>query len=340
MPLSISSMDWLIPQSLFGSILIGSLGLIALVLASDRVVVKLILLSKYLGISTTFLGMTIFSIATSLPEISSHIIASVGILSGSLDYTIASSTVIGANIGSDIVQQTFIIGLVVMIGKTLFFDKKFLLRDFSPMIITILMCIALGFDGVYSRLDGLILFGPYIAYTYFLYRKDKDGQHEKPLKPSYAMIYDIFVLLFAFVVMFLGAYVALNASEFIVHATGIGGSLIGIISLGVASALPELITSVVAILKKDPGISLGTLVGSNIVNPLMGIGGGALISSYWVPNTIILFDLPAKLFTGLLLLVYIVLRKGKLDRLGGFFLMALYLLYIVIRIKFFPSDIG
>ena len=95
------------------------------------------------------------------------------------------------------------------------------------------------------------------------------------------------------------ATIVLSATEFIVDRTGVGGSLIGVITLGLASALPELTTALAGIKHKEAGISLGTLVGSNITNPLLAIGGGALISRYAVPRPLITWDLPWETLTGI-----------------------------------------
>jgi len=83
------------------------------------------------------------------------------------------------------------------------------------------------------------------------------------------------------------AHFLLSSAENIFGLTGLGGSLIGVITIGVASAAPELFTAVSGIRAKAKGISLGTLIGSNITNPLVARGGGALISTYWVPRHLI-----------------------------------------------------
>lgn len=115
--------------------------------ASDQVVDKLVRLTNAFGVSKTFAGLTVMSLATSLPEIGSHLVASFGILTGSLDYQVASATVLGANIGSDVFQQTFALGLVVLFMGELTFTKTFLFHAYLPMIGTTLMCIILGWDG-------------------------------------------------------------------------------------------------------------------------------------------------------------------------------------------------
>jgi cation:H+ antiporter len=127
-------------------------------------------------------------------------------------------------------------------------------------------------------------------------------------------------------------------TEVVVQRTGIGGSLIGVITLGVASALPELITAISGVHQGDSGISLGTLVGSNITNPLVAIGGGAIISRYWVPGPLVLWDLPWETVTGAVLWIILWLNKGKLGKWSAVYLIALYFVYITLRMLFFAVD--
>jgi len=110
------------------------------------------------------------------------------------------------------------------------------------------------------------------------------------------------------------------------------------VTLGVASALPEMTTAVAGIRRKDAGIPLGTLVGSNITNPLVAIGGGALISTYWAPKPLLYWDLPWETVTGLILWAILWLTKGKLNRVAAVYLMVLYVAYITLRAIFFAVD--
>ena len=95
------------------AIVIGVAGLALLVLSANLAVKKMIDLAEYFKLSATFMGMTVISLATSIPEITSHLTASGAILSGVLDYKVGSAIVLGANIGSDVVQQTLIMAMVV-----------------------------------------------------------------------------------------------------------------------------------------------------------------------------------------------------------------------------------
>lgn len=340
-----------VSQSLWSLIIFGTLSIVSLVVSSNIAVVKLTGLAGYFRLSTTFMGVTVVALATSIPEIAAHFTASFGILSGALDYEVSSAVVLGANIGSDVIQQTLIMAIVVLIAGKLHFKKYFLWKTMLPMIITTLMCIILGIDGQYSRIDGMILFGSFIGYVYYLYVDERKYYKEEdhgfgesgetpegiPQDAKEAWRYTI-IAVTALVVTVGSAMVALQVTEVVVAQTGIGGSLIGVLTLGIASALPELITAVSGVRQGDSGIPLGTLIGSNITNPLMAIGGGAIISTYWVPRPLVFWDLPWETITGAILWVILWLNKGKIGKWGAVYLIALYFVYVTLRMIFFSVD--
>jgi len=338
-------------QSLFLLILFGIISIAVLVYSSNVAVGKLTGLAGYFRLSTTFMGVTVVSLATSIPEIVAHYTASLGILAGTLDFEVSSAVVLGANIGSDVVQQTLIMAIVVLIAGGLRFRRYFLWKSMIPMILTTVMCIILGIDGIYSRIDGLILAGSFIAYMYYLYADERKHYKEEdhgfseegespegvPQSAKQAWKYG-FIALVALLFTIVSAMIALKITEVIVGRTGVGGSLIGVVTLGIASALPELITAVSGVRHGDGGISLGTLVGSNITNPLVAIGGGAIISTYWVPRPLVLWDLPWETITGAILWVILWLNKGKLGKWTAYYLIALYFIYVSLRMIFFSVD--
>jgi len=338
--------DW----NIFGVIAVGLVALVLLVLGANYAVKKLIGIANYFKLSSTFMGMTVLSVATSLPEITSHFTASVNILRGKLDFQTGSAIVLGANIGSDVVQQTLIMGIVILLAGTLYFRRYFLWKSMIPMIGTTVMCLILGFDGNYSRIDGAILFGTFIAYSYYLYTderkhyKEEDNQiNSEELEDEVPangreVLRDALITLLLLVVIIGCATFVLSATEIIVDRTGVGGSLIGVITLGLASAFPELTTALAGIRHKEAGISLGTLVGSNITNPLLAIGGGALISTYAVPRPLLVWDLPWEILTGVLLWAILWFNDGKLGKKSAIYLIVIYFIYIFFRSFVFNID--
>lgn len=336
--------------SIFTVIGVGLLALALLVVGANYAVKKLIGIANYFKLSSTFMGMTVLSIATSLPEITSHFTASVNILRGSLDYQTGSAIVLGANIGSDVVQQTLIMGIVIWLAGTMYFRRYFLWKSMIPMIGTTVMCLILGWDGNYSRIDGAVLFGSFLAYTYYLYMderkhyKEEDNQLQSEEVAEDAptngreVLRDAFITAVLLVVIIGCATLVLSATEVVVDRTGVGGSLIGVITLGLASALPELTTALAGIRHKEAGISLGTLVGSNITNPLLAIGGGALISTYAVPRPLVTWDLPWETLTGMMLWGILWFNNGKLGKKSAIYLIVIYFVYILFRSLFFNVD--
>ena len=336
--------------SIFEVAVVGLVSLALLILGANYAVKKLIGIANYFKLSSTFMGMTVLSIATSLPEITSHFTASVNILRGTLDFQTGSAIVLGANIGSDVVQQTLIMGIVILLAGTMYFRRYFLWKSMIPMIGTTIMCLILGLDGNPSRIDGAILFGSFLAYTYYLYMderkhyKEEDNQLQSEEVAEDAptngreVLRDAFITAVLLVVIIGCATLVLSATEVVVDRTGVGGSLIGVITLGLASALPELTTALAGIRHKEAGISLGTLVGSNITNPLLAIGGGALISTYAVPRPLVTWDLPWETLTGMMLWGILWFNNGKLGKKSAIYLIVIYFVYILFRSLFFNVD--
>jgi cation:H+ antiporter len=322
---------------MIGEIILGLFAVFVLVYSAEFVVDRLIRIAHHFGVSGTFIGLTVLSIGTSLPEIASHFMASVGILNRSLNYEIASATVLGANIGSDVIQQTLILGVVIFIVGGLTFTSKFLKRSYSLMIGTTLMCLILGLDFHYSRIDGMILFGSFIAYMIYLYKVEK----REPIsveEQKHHIGWDVTFALAGLGVLLGSSTIVLRTTELLVESTGVGGSLIGVMSLGIASALPEMFTAIQGAKKGEKGISVGTLIGSNIINPLVAIGGGAMISTYVIPKPLIYWDLPMETISATLLLIWLLFHKKKLGKGGAIYLILLYFVYIGIRIWFFSVD--
>ena len=399
------------------SLLVGAVSVLVLVYAAEIVVSKMQKVAKYYGVSEVVIAMTIVSIGTSLPEISLHLVGSLNILlldgnifayiigqpiSFLLDsfgvvltpesltgFRDISATVLGSNIGSDVVQQTLVLGLVIISSaliadkRSFNFSRKFLIRNYAPMMGTTLMTLILALNwkniisflteggklaagGTLTRLDGLVLVGSFVAYMYYLYTTRKEelaeqGDSEASDRPRT----DFALGILAMFLVIGSAEIFLDVVKILMAETGLSGSMIGVASVGIVSAFPEMITAISGLRQGSEGISLGTLIGSNITNPLLGIGVGSFISTYAVPRPLVLWDLPMETITAGVLLMYMFsegaigdflgkwARKAGLNSLaahlesmqnrvlsiaGAGLLILLYVVYIYVRFRYFQYD--
>lgn len=324
--------------TLAAELAVGVVALYTLVTAAGRAIDSLLSLARYYEVPDELLGMTVIAVGTSLPEITSHVVASLGILSGSLDYRIASAVVIGGNMGSSTTQQTLLLGLFLVGYGRLHVSESLIRGTYLPMVVGFALTLIVALDGTISRLDGLILLIGFAVYTYYGY-VHRPRSFSVPEAASTNVRRDGLVAIGALILVVISASLLLTVAELVVDSLALGGSMVGVITLGVASALPELSTVLDAVRRRAPNIALGTLLGSNVVNPLLGIGLGGTLSTYQVPSAVVLWDLPFKLVVAVGLLGYLQFVSDRsLTRRDGAYLVVLYFVFVTTRLLFFPAQ--
>ncbi|MFH1054360.1 MAG: hypothetical protein V1740_08115 [Candidatus Woesearchaeota archaeon] len=321
---------------MFAEFLIVAIGCIFIILLANLVVKLCIILSEKFGLSNTFVGMTILSVGTSLPEIVTHVIGSLKILAEPNSMNTVSALVIGTNIGSDIFQQNFILGIVAILG-TVILLKKEINPSIGGLIGSTVILLIFSANGVISRGEGIFLVLGYVAYVFYLERSGFNTKlRKKSFKGRYLLI-DISLLIVSFIIIAFFADRVLDSAQELVKFLPMSASFFGIIIIGIAAALPELTTALVALKEKRKGMSAGVLIGSNVTNPTFALGLGAIISTYTVPNVVIVYDLPIKLISSFVIL-YFLFKHKHLGKKPAIFLITLFLAYLIIRTIFFPVD--
>jgi cation:H+ antiporter len=312
-------------------------GALAILLVAEVVIRLTLRLARHYGLSGSFVGLTVLSIGTSLLEIMTHIVGSLRILREPDTMDTLSGLLLGSNIGSDIFQQNFVLPLVGLIG-TVTVARRMLATEVGALIAASALLWFACLGGAVTRLEGGLLVVAYLAYLYYLgrVRHDARSRERSPLPRFRAPLLALLVTA-CFVAMGLLADPVLAAAQHLVALLPLSASLFGVLVLGICAALPEFMTALVSILKGQRDISAGILIGSNITNPLFGAGLGALISGYTVPAVIMVYDLPVKIATGVLLFIFL-WRNENLGRYEALILIALYIGYALLRAVFFPVD--
>ncbi|MDP6138514.1 MAG: sodium:calcium antiporter [Candidatus Woesearchaeota archaeon] len=335
-----------ISQNPVDNVIIGIVAIAFLVFVADKVIAKSIKLSKKFGISQIFIGLTVISIGTSLPEITTSVVASLDIVRGNINPFIASSTVLGTAIGSDIVQQSLIMGIVGLLAiirlKVVHVKRNFLKTDGLVMVLAAILLWLFSLGGSISKGEGAVLFFGYILFLWFLWMKEDERIHDHKQirldgKDKKGIFIDLFHIIIGLAVIIFSAEYILRVAEFFVVMYGIGGSLIGITTIGIATALPELTTAITALFRGASSISIGTLIGSNITNPMLALGLGAMISSYHVPRPVIVFDIPVKIASGIIL-IWFLWKNRMFTRKEAMTMITIYFVYILVRLRYFPVD--
>ncbi|MBU1973939.1 MAG: hypothetical protein KKH52_00925, partial [Nanoarchaeota archaeon] len=143
------------------------IGFIIILLLASMIIKNSIELANHYGFSGTFIGLTVLSIGTSIPEIMTHIIGSINIVKDPSTLNTLSGLLIGTNIGSDIFQQNFVLPVVGLVGAIIVIRKN-LLSEMGGLIAASLLVWVFSLGGFISRLEGAIMLLAYVGYLVYL----------------------------------------------------------------------------------------------------------------------------------------------------------------------------
>lgn len=292
------------------------LGLICAAAGGELFVRGTVKLALWLRVSPGIVATTIAAFSTSSPELA------VGINSALAGHPQIS---LGDTLGSNVVNVALILALALLISG-LQCRRQSIKRDFP---VAALVPIVVGFvlhDGVMSRLDALLLLGLFIIWITFVIREAQ--QQRKNNSPS-TEIYDgkrsIMLCGAGLVILFVAGRLIVGGAKEIAAAYGLSEFIIGATIVAIGTSIPELATTIVAKIRHQDDISLGTILGSNIFNAWFIIPIVALIHP-------IVID-PVNTWGALIFGVLVVLfsypsRTGRINRGRGVLLLILYALYI------------
>lgn len=254
------------------------LGIGLLIKGADFLVDGSVVVARHFRIPTIVIGLTVVSFGTSLPELVVSIISS---LSGNSDL------LVGNILGSNIANILLIGGVAALLYKielghgTVWREIPFSLA--AVLLLTFLANDALlrNTPSLLSFSDGVILlcfFAVFLYYVYGIVRSSRDHVAQAvPEVPSTRLSLAGAYVTAGIAMLYLGGEWTVSGAVSIARYLGVGQALIGLTIVAVGTSLPELITSVVASLKKNPEIAVGNIVGSNIFNIFFILGLAALI---------------------------------------------------------------
>ena len=296
------------------------LSIAALIFGADFIINQSERIALRFNISEFVIGSTLIAFGTSLPEMATSMAAS---FDNKADLAIANA------VGSNIINITLVLGLVFLISKPFKSVRDFFAKDSIWALMPVFIFLLMSLDGHIDRFDASLLFMLMFAYLLFLLRNSKDDilqNVDNSLMENFSWIKSILLLFLGFSMVVGGANFAIDSASNIATQFGVSQWLIGVVVIAFGTSLPELIVSFSAARKGKVGMVIGNIIGSNLANTTMVIGGAAMVNRLTIDLGAYYFDM-ALMTVASIMLVYITANKlySKPAGISLLILLALFL---------------
>jgi cation:H+ antiporter len=274
------------------------------------------------GLSPGLVGLTIVAMGTSAPELLVSVSAA---LKGNSDIAV------GNVVGSNIANISLVLGITAIVYPIII-HRSILKIDYLFTVLTAFLFYALAYNNILSRTEGMVLVGLLVALNIYFFKKikpannDAEAMEELDIKPMSLLKSSVFLVL-GIIGLYFGSETFVNNAVIISKTFGISERVIGVTVIAVGTSLPELITSILAAIKKKTDIAVGNILGSNIMNILAIIGITATIQP--IPVTEVFLSKDFLWMIGITIVLFpIFLSKGRIARIEGVFLLGIYAVYL------------
>lgn len=301
-------------------------GFVGLIAGANFLIDGAASVGKRLKVSSMVIGFTIVATGTSLPELIINIFA--GLRNQS---DLAISNVIGSNI----MNTLLVIGASAAIFP-IAPGRRSTYQLLPISLLAALLILFLSYTSIVdlqevtliSRNEGIFLLVLLAGYIWFLRYFNKNEEASDEAIPVYSWLKSVLMILAGVAGLYFGGLLVIEGVSDIMERYGLSQAIVGITIIAVLTSLPELITSIMAALKKTPSIAFGNAIGSNIVNVFMVLGITAVVrplaySSDLHPDVFVMAA------SNLIIYFMVIIGKGfMINRLEGILLIIIYAAYI------------
>lgn len=306
------------------TVLLFIAGLILICAGGDRLVDAAVAIARELKISEIVVGATIVSLGTTLPEI---LVSTTAAFDGS------SAVAAGNAFGSIICNTSLIAGMTQVIrpakhvsAASIGWRSCFFFVTISAME---LCAMAMG---AYNRPAGFLMLAGFAFYAWMNIRtsggeeETADGQAAEQEEVSIPK--QILILAVCAALLYVGANLLVDNGILIAQEIGVPERVIAVTFIALGTSLPELVTSIMSLVKGYGNVGLGNIIGANILNLLLVIGIPAAVAGMPLENQTIAVDIPLSILVMAVLLVPILIRKRS-SRIQGAALLGIYVVYCI-----------
>ena len=312
------------------------IGLFFLVKGSDVFIDGAASIARKRGISEHTIGLTLVAFATSIPELAVSVFAAAN---GKADIAV------GNVVGSNVANMCLVLGVSILIMdlKT----SKTITKNTIIMIgVTALLYLFAVTGKELSRLEGAVFLLVYVGFFYYTFKFAEaeddlgtEGSEEKVKASALTRlgpgeeeakeraVNDLLLVAVGAVGVTFGATLLVESAVEMASRVGIDELIIGLTIISVGTSLPELASSATAAKKGKHGISIGNVIGSNIINIVLVLGAVAIISPVSVADKVTNLTMPILMLISFLMFFFV---KGDLKRGEGYVLLGIYVVFLVL----------
>lgn len=306
-------------------ILLFVVGLVLIIKGGDWFVDSAVFIANLTGIPKFIIGATIVSVATTLPELT---VSVTGVIDGELDLAVGNAVgSVTANIG-------LIMGISLVCMPTVIKRSQFWLKGVLMSAAALLLWI-LCKDGTLHMLPSFALFVLLAVYVWDNIRDAKNdvGSDERELVDKKELPQQLVMFVVGVAAIVVGSKLLIEYGSEIALLLGVPSAIIGVTMVAIGTSLPELITTLTAIRKRESSMSIGNIIGANIIDLALILPICSVVSDgkLTIAEQSYALDMPM-CFGMTLIAVLPPLIKGRLYRWQGILMLALYAVYVVILV--------
>ncbi|MGC9363025.1 MAG: calcium/sodium antiporter [Fidelibacterota bacterium] len=279
------------------------------------------------GVKKIVVGLTIVALGTSMPEFVVSLFAAVENVHG---------VSVGNIVGSNLANILLVLGLASVI-RPIAAKRRIFILELPVLLIITLLFVVFCMDGLLRGFEGAIMIVLFLVYMIFIIanRKVREGADVElvPMENGH-LLKNMLYSIFGIGGLVIGGQLTVRGAIGLARAFGISEVVIGLTVVAIGTSLPELFTSVLAVIKGEDEISIGNIIGSNLFNTAFVLGVVPMIRPLGIYPGVIRFENVLMLFVTVLFSVFLFVGR-RLSRLEGLILLFIYGLFILnIMFKF------
>jgi cation:H+ antiporter len=306
-----------------------SVSLVVMILGAEIFLKNAERIGLQLGFSSFVIGVIIVGFGTSLPELTSSLLAV---------FANAPSIVVANAIGSNIANILLIGGVMAFIGKRMTIDRDLLSAELPFFVISTALFAEVAYDGTISIIESVLLVSTLLVYFFYLFSDEyttgmvvqsvkEEVQHERFHFLRRSAFKPISLLLIGLLGLLLGANYVVESVISLATLLSVSPGILSITAIALGTSLPELVVSIKAISSNNLSLAIGNIFGSNAFNILVAVGIPGLFAELPLDPSTYKIGLPILLVSSFIFLIICLARK--LYRWEGIMFLLLYVFFII-----------